>query len=65
MLKKAGHTTDVGDEGGFAPNLKSNDEALEFVMKRSSKAGYKAGKRMCSWRSTAPSTEFFKDGKYV
>ena len=44
-LKKAGHNTNVGDEGGFAPNLPSADAALEFVMNAIGKAGYKAGRR--------------------
>ena len=43
-LKDAGHNTNVGDEGGFAPNLKSADDALGFVMKSIEKAGYKAGR---------------------
>ncbi|MFM1931751.1 MAG: hypothetical protein RL226_1054 [Bacteroidota bacterium] len=43
VLKKAGHSTNVGDEGGFAPNLQSNDEALEVVMQAIDRAGYKAG----------------------
>ena len=47
-LKKAGHNTNVGDEGGFAPNLPSADAALEFVMSAIGKAGYKAGTTSCS-----------------
>src|SRR5215218_2026623 len=43
-LKDAGHNTNVGDEGGFAPNLKSSDEALAFIMKAGKGAGYEAGK---------------------
>ena len=53
-LKKAGHNTNVGDEGGFAPNLPSADAALEFVMSAIGKAGYKAGERRDARRSTAP-----------
>ncbi|QQO22028.1 phosphopyruvate hydratase [Bradyrhizobium diazoefficiens] len=63
-LKKAGHNTNVGDEGGFAPNLPSADAALEFVMNAISKAGFKAGSDIVLGLDCA-STEFFKDGKYV
>ncbi|MGY4504774.1 enolase [Bradyrhizobium sp. GM24.11] len=63
-LKKAGHNTNVGDEGGFAPNLPSADAALEFVMNAIGKAGYKAGTDIVIGLDCA-STEFFKDGKYV
>jgi enolase len=63
-LKKAGHNTNVGDEGGFAPNLPSADAALEFVMNAIGKAGYKAGTDVLLALDCA-STEFFKDGKYV
>ena len=63
-LKKAGHNTNVGDEGGFAPNLKSADEALGFVMKSIEKAGYKPGEDVFLALDPA-STEFFKNGKYV
>lgn len=63
-LKKAGHNTNVGDEGGFAPNLPSADAALEFVMNAIGKAGYKAGSDLVIGLDCA-STEFFKDGKYV
>ncbi|MGO4715709.1 phosphopyruvate hydratase [Bradyrhizobium sp. 2TAF24] len=63
-LKKAGHNTNVGDEGGFAPNLPSADAALEFVMSAIGKAGYKAGEDVMLALDCA-STEFFKDGKYV
>jgi enolase len=63
-LKKAGHNTNVGDEGGFAPNLPSADAALEFVMNAVGKAGYKAGTDIVIGLDCA-STEFFKDGKYV
>lgn len=63
-LKKAGHNTNVGDEGGFAPNLPSADAALEFVMNAIGKAGYKAGSDIVIGLDCA-STEFFRDGKYV
>src|SRR5213596_629005 len=63
-LKKAGHNTNVGDEGGFAPNLPSADAALEFIMNAIGKAGYKAGSDIVIGLDCA-STEFFKDGKYV
>jgi enolase len=63
-LKKAGHNTNVGDEGGFAPNLPSADAALDFVMAAIGKAGYKAGSDVMLGLDCA-STEFFKDGAYV
>jgi len=63
-LKKAGHNTNVGDEGGFAPNLPSADAALEFVMNAIGKSGYKAGSDVMIALDCA-STEFFKDGKYI
>ena len=63
-LKKAGHNTNVGDEGGFAPNLPSADAALDFVVSAINKAGYKAGDNVVLALDCA-STEFFKDGKYV
>jgi enolase len=63
-LSDAGHNTNVGDEGGFAPNLKSPDEALTFVSKAVEKAGYKLGEDVFFALDPA-STEFFKDGKYV
>jgi enolase len=62
-LKAAGHNTNVGDEGGFAPNLQSADAALELVMKAIESAGYKAGKDIVLALDPA-STEFFKDGAY-
>ena len=62
-LKDAGHNTAVGDEGGFAPNLKSADEALTFIMKAIEKAGYKPGDDVMLALDCA-STEYFKDGKY-
>jgi enolase len=63
ILKDAGHNTNVGDEGGFAPNLKSADEALGFVSRAVEKAGYKLGDDICLALDSA-STEFFKDGRY-
>ena len=63
-LKDAGLNTSVGDEGGFAPNLKSADEALGFIMKAIEKAGYKPGDDVMLALDCA-STEYFKDGKYV
>jgi enolase len=63
-LKDAGHATNVGDEGGFAPNLQSADAALEFVMKSIEKAGFKPGVDVVLALDCA-STEFFKDGAYV
>jgi enolase len=63
-LHDAGHNTNVGDEGGFAPNLKSADEALSFVMKSIEAAGYKPGEDVVLALDCA-STEFFKSGKYA
>ena len=62
-LKSAGHNTNVGDEGGFAPNLASAEAALAFIMMAGEKAGYKAGRDFWLALDVA-STEFFKDGKY-
>src|SRR5690606_33901971 len=59
----AGHNTNVGDEGGFAPNLASADEALAFITKAGQAAGYLAGEDFHLALDVA-STEFFKDGKY-
>ncbi|HEY5083721.1 MAG TPA: phosphopyruvate hydratase, partial [Rhizomicrobium sp.] len=64
QLTDAGHNTNVGDEGGFAPNLKSPDEALGFIAKAVEKAGYKPGSDIFFALDPA-STEFFKGGKYV
>lgn len=64
VLKKRGHSTGVGDEGGFAPNLKSNEEAIEAILEAITKAGYKAGEQIALALDTA-SSEFFKNGKYV
>ena len=63
-LKDAGHNTNVGDEGGFAPNLKSAEMALDFIMKSIEAAGYKPGEDVMLALDAA-SSEFFKDGKYV
>jgi len=63
-LKDAGHNTNVGDEGGFAPNIKSAQAALDFVMKSIEKAGYKPGEDIAIALDCA-ATEFFKDGNYV
>ena len=63
-LKADGHNTNVGDEGGFAPNLKSAQAALDFVMTAIDKAGYKAGDDIVIALDCA-ATEFFKDGAYV
>ncbi|MDB5736302.1 MAG: eno [Alphaproteobacteria bacterium] len=63
-LHDAGLNTNVGDEGGFAPNLKSPDEALGYISKAVEKAGYKLGEDIFFALDPA-STEFFKDGKYV
>ena len=62
-LKKAGHNTNVGDEGGFAPNLPSAEAGLDFVMKAVEQAGYKPGEDVYLALDCA-STEFFKDGNY-
>jgi enolase len=64
QLKAAGHNTNVGDEGGFAPDLKSAEEALSFIMKAGEQAGYKSGSDFVLGLDVA-STEFFKGGKYV
>ncbi len=64
QLVAAGHNTNVGDEGGFAPDLKSADEALAVIMKAIEAAGYKPGEEVMIALDPA-STEFFKDGRYV
>ena len=64
VLKAKGLATSVGDEGGFAPNLKSNEEAIETILEAIDKAGYKAGENIMIALDPAAS-EFFKDGKYV
>jgi enolase len=62
-LKEAGQNTNVGDEGGFAPNLPSAEAALDFIVKAVEKAGYNLGNDILLGLDCA-STEFFKDGKY-
>jgi enolase len=64
QLKDAGHNTNVGDEGGFAPNLASADAALAFIMKAIEAAGLKPGEDVVLALDPA-STEFYKNGKYV
>ncbi|HWL04383.1 MAG TPA: phosphopyruvate hydratase [Xanthobacteraceae bacterium] len=63
-LKAAGHNTNVGDEGGFAPNLPSADAALDFVMQAVEKAGFKPGNDVVLGLDCA-ATEFFKNGAYA
>lgn len=63
QLSAAGHNTNVGDEGGFAPALKSSEEALDFIMKSIEAAGYVPGEDIVLALDSA-ATEFFKDGKY-
>ena len=64
VLSKKGYNTAVGDEGGFAPNLKSNEEAVEAILEAITKAGYAPGKDV--WLALDPaSSEFFDSGKYV
>ena len=63
-LHDAGHNTNVGDEGGFAPNIKSAEAALDFVMQAIETAGYKPGQDVALALDCA-ATEFFKDGSYV
>ena len=63
ILKEGGHNTNVGDEGGFAPNLKSADEALTYVVRAIEKAGYKPGEDIAITLDPA-STEFYKNGRY-
>ena len=62
-LNNKGYNTNVGDEGGFAPNLNSADEALSFIMKSIEKAGYRPGEDIVLALDAA-SSEFYKDGKY-
>ena len=63
-LQDAGHNTNVGDEGGFAPNIGSTTEALDFIMNAIERAGYKPGHDVMLALDAA-STEFYKDGQYV
>ncbi|WP_285907137.1 phosphopyruvate hydratase [Pseudodesulfovibrio pelocollis] len=64
ILAKDGHVTSVGDEGGFAPNLKSHAEAFEYIIRAIEGAGYEPGRDICLAIDAAAS-EFYKDGKYV
>jgi len=64
VLKKRGQSTNVGDEGGFAPNLSSNQEPIEVILEAIAKAGYKAGNDVAIALDPA-SSEFFENGKYV
>jgi len=64
VLKKSGYSTAVGDEGGFAPSLKSNDEAIEAILEAISAAGYTPGEQIAIALDPA-SSEFFIDGQYV
>lgn len=64
VLKKKGYSTNVGDEGGFAPNIQSNEEAIETVLIAIEAAGYKAGSQV-SIAMDAANSELYKDGKYT
>jgi enolase 1/2/3 len=64
VLKKRGYSTNVGDEGGFAPNLRNNEEPIEVIMEAVVRAGYQAG-RDISLALDPASSEFYEDGKYV
>jgi enolase len=64
VLKSRGYSTSVGDEGGFAPNLKSNEEAVETILEAIGNAGYKAGDNVMLALDPAAS-EFFSEGKYI
>jgi enolase len=64
VLKKKGYNTNVGDEGGFAPSLKSNAEAFEVILEAIAKAGYKPGEQIFLGMDPA-SSEFYQNGKYV
>lgn len=64
ILKGEGLSTAVGDEGGFAPNLKSNEEALEYILNAIEAAGYRPGKDI-GIALDAAASEFYKDGKYI
>jgi enolase len=63
-LKAAGHNTNVGDEGGFAPNLTSADEALAFISRACEAAGYRPGEDV-TFALDCASTEFYRDGQYI
>ncbi|MCR9204613.1 MAG: phosphopyruvate hydratase [Halobacteriovoraceae bacterium] len=64
VLSKNGHSTNVGDEGGFAPNLQSHEEAVESILSAIEKAGYRPGEDISLCLDSA-SSEFYKNGKYV
>ena len=64
VLKNAGYSTSVGDEGGFAPNLKTNEEAIEVILKAVEKAGYKPGDDIRIAIDTAATELYKEDGKY-
>jgi enolase len=64
VLKKKGYSTNVGDEGGFAPNIQSNEEAIETVLAAIDAAGYKAGSQIFIAMDAANS-ELYKNGKYI
>lgn len=64
LLKADGHVTSVGDEGGFAPNLKDHDEAFSYIIRAIEQAGYNPGSEVALAIDVA-SSEFYKDGKYV
>ena len=64
VLSAKGMNTAVGDEGGFAPDLSSNEEAIEVILQAIEKAGFKAGEDICLGLDVA-SSEFYKDGQYV
>ncbi|MFZ3169743.1 MAG: phosphopyruvate hydratase [Candidatus Methanoperedens sp.] len=64
IIKSKGYSTGVGDEGGFAPDLKSNEEAIKLIVEAISKTGYEPGRDICIALDVAAS-ELYKDGKYV
>ena len=64
VLKEKGYSTAVGDEGGFAPDLKSNEEAIQIILEGIKRAGYKAGEDVALALDPAAS-EFYKDGRYI
>ena len=64
VLKSKGYNTNVGDEGGFAPNLKTHEEALDLIMEAIKKAGYEAGRDIYLALDPAAS-EFYREGKYL
>ncbi|GAX86987.1 enolase [Lebetimonas natsushimae] len=64
LLKEDGHPTALGDEGGFAPNFKNNEEPIQYILKAIEKAGYKPGEQI-NIALDAASSEFYKNGKYV